>query len=75
LRVFPGAAREAQRLVFALLREAADIKGGSLIEIMPNDWLLTELPDPEAERLRKLLDENNINTDQEVPIKHTDSVC
>jgi|1048.fasta_scaffold08182_3 hypothetical protein len=55
LRVFPGAAREAQRLVFALLREAADIKGGSLIEIMPNDWLLTELPDPEAERLRKLL--------------------
>ena len=55
VRVAPGAQPEAQRLVFALLRETSDVKGGSLLEIMPNDWLLTELPSFEAGKLQALL--------------------
>jgi hypothetical protein len=55
LRLSPGAQPEAQRLVFALLREETDIKGGSLVEIAPNDWLLTELPAFEAGKLQALL--------------------
>ncbi len=55
VRVAPGPQPEAQRLVFALLREASDVKGGSLLEITPNDWLLTELPIFEAGKLQTLL--------------------
>lgn len=55
VRVFPGTRPEAQRLVFALLRESVDVKGGSLVEIAPHDWLLTELPNFEAGRLQTLL--------------------
>jgi len=55
VRVAPGARPEAQRLVFALLREASDVKGGSLLEITPDDWLLTELPSFEAGKLQALL--------------------
>lgn len=55
VRVAPGAQPEAQRLVFALLREASDVKGGSLLEITPDDWLLTELPSFEAGKLQALL--------------------
>ncbi|MCA3364899.1 MAG: hypothetical protein INF79_04700 [Roseomonas sp.] len=55
LRVSPGTQPEAQRLVFALLREAADVKGGSLLEISPDDWLVTELPSLEAGKLQTLL--------------------
>ncbi|MCA3278063.1 MAG: hypothetical protein ING10_02220 [Roseomonas sp.] len=55
VRVSPGMRPEAQRLVFALLREAVDVKGGSLVEIAPHDWLLTELPNFEAGRLQTLL--------------------
>jgi len=55
LRVSPGRRPESQRLVFALLREVADVKGGSLLEITPEDWLLTELPYPEAGRLQAML--------------------
>ena len=55
VRVSPGRRPEAERLVFALLREAVDVKGGSLIEIGPDDWLLTELPSFEASRLQALL--------------------
>ena len=55
VRVAPGARPEAQRLVFALLRETSDVKGGSLLEITPNDWLLTELPSFEAGKLQALL--------------------
>ena len=55
VRVAPGAQPEAQRLVFALLRETSDVKGGSLLEITPDDWLLTELPSFEAGKLQALL--------------------
>ena len=55
LRVSPGVQPEAQRLVFAVLREAATVKGGSLLEITPDDWLLTELPADEAGRMHALL--------------------
>ena len=55
LRVSPGRSPESQRLVFALLREMADVKGGSLLEITPEDWLLTELPHHEASRLQAML--------------------
>ena len=55
VRVSPGSQPEAQRLVFALLREAVDVKGGSLLEITPDDWLLTELPSLEAGKLHVLL--------------------
>jgi len=55
VRVFPGTRPEAQRLVFALLREAVDVKGGSRVEIGPHDWLLTELPNFEAGRVQALL--------------------
>jgi hypothetical protein len=55
VRVSPGTQPEAQRLVFALLREAVDVKGGSLLEITPDDWLLTELPSFEAGKLQVLL--------------------
>jgi hypothetical protein len=55
LRVAPGAQPEAQRLVYALLREAADVKGGSLLEIASDDWLVTELPSFDAEKLRQSL--------------------
>jgi hypothetical protein len=55
VRVSPGTRPEAQRLVFALLREAVDVKGGSLVEIAPHDWLLTELPSFEAGKLQALL--------------------
>ncbi|MCA3286758.1 MAG: hypothetical protein ING09_09430 [Roseomonas sp.] len=55
VRVSPGTRSEAQRLVFALLREAVDVKGGSLVEIAPYDWLLTELPNFEAGKLQALL--------------------
>ena len=55
VRVSPGKQPEAQRLVFALLREAVDVKGGSLLEITPDDWLLTELPSFEAGKLQVLL--------------------
>lgn len=55
VRVAPGTQPEAQRLVFALLREAVDVKGGSLLEIAPDDWLLTELPSFEAGKLLVLL--------------------
>ncbi|MCA3358042.1 MAG: hypothetical protein ING02_08570, partial [Roseomonas sp.] len=55
VRVSPGVQPEAQRLVFTLLREAADVKGGSLLEISADDWLLTELPIFEAEKLQALL--------------------
>jgi hypothetical protein len=55
VRVAPGEQPEAQRLVFALLREATDVKGGSLLEISSDDWLLTELPIFEAEKLGILL--------------------
>ncbi|MFM7418770.1 MAG: hypothetical protein ACKO54_03565 [Alphaproteobacteria bacterium] len=55
VRVSPGMRPEAQRLVFALLREAVDVKGGSLVEIAPHDWLLTELPSFEAGKLQALL--------------------
>ncbi|MFO0466465.1 MAG: hypothetical protein ACK5ZB_04145 [bacterium] len=55
VRVSPGTRPEAQRLVFALLRESVDVKGGSLVEIAPHDWLLTELPNFEAGRLQTLL--------------------
>jgi hypothetical protein len=55
LRVDPGEQSEAQRLVYALLREAADVKGGSLLEISGDDWLLTELPSFDAEKLQQLL--------------------
>jgi hypothetical protein len=55
LRVVPGVQPEAQRLVYALLREAADVKGGSLLEISGDDWLLTELPSFDAEKLSQLL--------------------
>lgn len=55
LRVSPGPQPEAQRLVFALLGAVASVKGGSLLEVTPDDWLLTELPMAEAERLQALL--------------------
>ncbi len=55
VRVSPGPRPEAQRLVFALLREAVDVKGGSLVEIAADDWLLTELPSFEAGKLQALL--------------------
>jgi hypothetical protein len=55
LRVSPGSQPEAQRLVFMLLSSAATVKGGSLLEVTPDDWLLTELPSAEAERLHSLL--------------------
>jgi len=55
LRVSPGRQWEGQRLVFALLREAVDVKGGSLLEITADDWLLTELPVHEASRLHSML--------------------
>jgi hypothetical protein len=55
VRVSPSTQPEAQRLVFALLREAVDVKGGSLLEITPDDWLLTELPSFEAGKLQILL--------------------
>lgn len=55
LRVAPGGQPEAQRLVYALLREAADVKGGSLLEVSGDDWLLTELPSFDAEKLQQLL--------------------
>ena len=56
LRVAPGEQPEAQRLVYALLREAAHVKGGSLLEIAADDWLLTELPSFDAERLRQSME-------------------
>ncbi|MFN7673026.1 MAG: hypothetical protein ACK5O0_02290, partial [bacterium] len=56
VRVSPGTRLEAQRLVFALMREAVDVKGGSLVEIAPHDWLLTELPSFEAGKLQLLLE-------------------
>ena len=55
VRVSPGTQPEAQRLVFALLREASDVKGGSLLQITPDDWLVTELPSFEAGKLQTLL--------------------
>ena len=55
VRVSPGARPETQRLVYALLREAVDVKGGSLVQIAPEDWLLTELPGFEASKLQALL--------------------
>ena len=55
LRVSPGRQPESQRLVFALLRDVANVKGGSLLEITPEDWLLTELPSHEAVRLQAML--------------------
>lgn len=55
VRVSPGPRPEAQRLVFALLRESVDVKGGSLVEISSDDWLLTELPSFEAGKLQALL--------------------
>ena len=55
LRVAPGHQPELQRIIFCLLRETADLKGGSLLEIAPEDWLLTEAPTPEAERLHALI--------------------
>lgn len=55
LRLAPGPQPEAQRLVYALLREVADVKGGSLLEISADDWLLTELPRFDAEKLQQLL--------------------
>jgi len=55
LRVAPGHQPELQRIIFCLLRETADLKGGSLLEIAPEDWLLTEAPTPEAERLQALI--------------------
>ena len=55
LRLAPGPQPEAQRLVYALLREVADVKGGSLLEISGDDWLLTELPRFDAEKLQQLL--------------------
>ena len=55
LRVAPGHQPELQRIIICLLRETADLKGGSLLEIAPDDWLLTEAPTPEAERLHALI--------------------
>ena len=57
VRVSPGTRLEAQRLVFALMREAVDVKGGSLVEVAPHDWLLTELPSFEAGKLQLLLEQ------------------
>ena len=55
LRVSPGSLPESQRLVFALLRDVVNVRGGSLLEISPEDWLLTELPSQEAGRLQAML--------------------
>ena len=55
LRISPGGQPEAQLLAFAMLRETASVKGGTLLELAPDDWLLTELPALEAGKLHALL--------------------
>lgn len=55
LRVAPGPQPELRRIVFSLLRELAQVKGGALLEIASGDWLLSEAPALEAERLASLI--------------------
>lgn len=55
LHVAPGPDPGLQRVMFSLMREVVQVKGGAILEIGPNDWLLSEAPLPEAERLFALM--------------------
>lgn len=55
LRVAPGPDTGAQRIIFALLRDVAQLKGGVILELGAGDWLLSEAPVPEAEGLAMLI--------------------
>lgn len=55
LRVTPGAQPALRRIIFSLLREVAQVKGGSILELSPDDWLLSEAPTADAEGLAALI--------------------
>jgi len=55
LRVTPGAQPALRRIIFSLLREVAQVKGGSILELSPDDWLLSEAPMADAEGLVALI--------------------
>ena len=55
LRVTPGAQPDLRRIIFSLLREVAQVKGGSILELSPDDWLLCEAPVADAEGLAGLI--------------------
>jgi len=55
LRVTPGENPGQRRIIFSLLREVAQVKGGSILELSPDEWLLTEAPMPDAEALVALI--------------------
>jgi hypothetical protein len=55
VRVAPGPEPGLQRIIFAVLRDVAQVKGGTILELASGDWLLTEAPMPEAEGLSKLI--------------------
>ena len=55
LRVTPGAPPALRRIIFSLLREVAQVKGGSILELSPDDWLLSEASMADAEGLVALI--------------------
>lgn len=55
VRITPGPEPELQRIIFAMLRDVAQVKGGTILDIGPDKWLLTEAPMPEAEGLAALI--------------------
>lgn len=55
LRISPGPEPALQRIIFAMLRDVAQVKGGIILDLGADKWLLTEAPLPEAEGLAMLI--------------------